>query len=144
MKRTITFFAVLMAAVLLTLSGCSDFSFNPIGRWKADVLKIYEDGKLIETRDTKELGIQDQLELVFKKSGTGYIDSGTKNNLDFTYDYTDSEVTLNRHAKDAEPVVTVYKVTDNGNTLSVTLAEYEDLNKNGIKSTYREEMIFKR
>lgn len=144
MKRIIAITAAVIAAVLLTMSGCSDFAFNPIGRWEAVEMRTYEDGKMIETADQKELGGAGRSALVFKKSGTGYIDSGTRNNLEFTYDYNDSEITVTRSVNGLDPVVTKYKVTDNGSTLTVTLSEFEDLNSNGIKSSYREEMVFKR
>ena len=144
MKKTIAIIAAVIAAVLLTLSGCSDFAFNPVGRWEAVEMKIYEDGKLSETKSIDELGSSVQAALVFKKSGTGYIDSGTRNKLDFTYDYNDSEVKVSRSANGSDPVETVYTVSDNGSALSVTVSEYEATNSKGTESTYREEIIFKR
>lgn len=144
MKKIITIMAAVIAAVLLTMSGCSDFAFNPIGRWEAAEMRTYENGKLSDTKDADDMGGSVKTALVFKKSGTGYIDSGTRSKLDFTYDYNDSEVTVTRSVNGLDPVVTVYSVTDNGSTLTVTLSEYEDLNGSGIKSSFREEMIFRR
>ena len=114
MKRTIAIALAVIAAVLLTLSGCS------------------------------ELGMSSGVALVFKKSGTGYIDSGSGNPLDFTYNYNDSEVIISRSVNDSPPIETKYRVIDDGTSLSVTLSSYDDINDKGKKCSYSEEMIFKR
>ena len=144
MKRTIAIALAVIAAVLLTLSGCSDFSFNPIGRWEVSEMRLYEDGSIKETKDTKQLGMSSGVALVFKKSGTGYIDSGSGNPLDFTYNYNDSEVIISRSVNDSPPIETKYRVIDDGTSLSVTLSSYDDINAKGKKCSYSEEMIFKR
>lgn len=106
--------AVMMSASVmlscLSMSGCSDFSFNPIGSWKLTSDKIYCDGQFF--RDEKPGYITDTDEKTgeeknvyvgdivynFGKSGRGTIcvDDGKQSvkTQEFTYVYTDNEITL--------------------------------------------------
>ncbi len=97
-------------ASAVSLSGCSDFSFNPIGKWKLSSDIIYCDGKffsdekpgymktaLNDNSDPSYIYMGDLI-YSFGKSGTGTVsvDDGKSvtKTMDFTYTYTDKEVTI--------------------------------------------------
>lgn len=108
--------AVLMIAACLlsslSMSGCSDFGFNPVGSWKLTSDKIYIDGQFasdekpgyLKTEGSKENNYEPVFiymgDLVYKfgKSGTGIICVDNQEEVlqtqDFTYEYNDNEVIL--------------------------------------------------
>lgn len=143
MKKGAIILSLLVTALIFIMSGCSDFSFNPIGRWEAKEQRLYENDKITDTMKFNDNSARIPA-LVFKKSGTGYIDSGTKNTLGFTYEYNDNEVTITRSAAGNDPVTTVYQVRDNGTSLVVTLNEYDAEEASGKTTHVREEIVFMR
>lgn len=136
-KKTILVLASLFI-LALTLSGCADFSFNPIGRWRIAEERYFENDVLISTREIKESDYGGQTALVFKKTGTGYIDSGAKNKLEFTYEYTDSSVSIKLNEAGA-----VYEVGDNGSELIATIEDYDD-NSSGKVVHCKRKTVFKK
>ncbi len=80
MKKTVSFIA--SAALILSvasMSGCSDFGFNPLGTWELDN-SIYGDEGIV-------------IYYVFEKSGTGYMTFNDEQlDSSFTYTYDDDNV----------------------------------------------------
>ena len=105
--------SVLVLCGLVLMSGCSDFAFNPIGEWENVQTTI--NGEKFE-------GILDKntkIRWVFRHNGTAYITvdgEHTKNN-DYSYTYTDEQVTLK--SKTDNTIELVYSVKDNGSTLEL-------------------------
>ena len=144
MKKKLILLFVLVCAVLLSLCGCSDFAFNPVGRWEARKEILYADGTVQYSGDLAEGQYGVLPALVFKKTGTGYIDSGTKTTLEFTYEYTDDKVTIERAQTGTDQTVSVeYEVKDNGSSLVAVIEEY-DGEENGKTVHYRRDIVFNR
>lgn len=141
MRRSVIALLGVLVLLVFTMNGCADFAFNPIGRWHFTEQRVYVDNQLTETVPAET---HQYVDLVFQKSGTGYIDSGMREHLAFTYEYTDTEVTVTRtNAKDAAPP-TVYRVSDDGHTLACVISEYDERNEKGIQQHYRLETVFVR
>lgn len=96
----------------VSMGGCSDFAFNPIGKWKLSSDKTYIDGEVYsdhkpgyllsaskKNEDPKWVYMGDLI-YTFTKSGTGIIsvyNKDTGDNVeaeDFTYEYNDKEVII--------------------------------------------------
>lgn len=108
------------------MSGCSDFAFNPIGKWEN-----------IETKTVDGLDVEDpytdrSFYLIFRHDGTAYMTLGdTKLDLDFSYIYDDESVTITSKPQnsDNKPVSVKYKLKENG-----TIMESES---GGIINVYK-------
>lgn len=137
------FFALtaLLLLVIMSMGGCADFAFNPIGRWTFVEQRLYTDGTLTDTLPPEQ---GHTVSLVFKKSGNGYIDSGTKDTMSFTYEYTDKDVTVTRTQKQDITKPSVYQVTDNGQKLIYVVDEAELTDEQGNSVHYRVENVFTR
>lgn len=124
-------FNVLSAAVLsilmlcgsAVLSGCSDFSFNPIGEWVNT--KITVNGEKVTTL----YGNDAKFCFVFRHNGTAYMTLNGEyvDGSEYTYTYDDEKVILTN--ADKEGVALEYKVKDNGTVL-------ENINSNGMVTIY--------
>ncbi|MBR2176754.1 MAG: hypothetical protein IJ861_07410 [Clostridia bacterium] len=127
---------------LLILSGCSDFEFNPIGKWKFTDDILYQNGEIIDHATTKDL--LDTI-YVFEKSGTGYISVDNRRSLEFTYDYDDSSITLHFPDRNntAETVDVLYNLSDDNTQMIRTETEEADDGEGGT-ITYKEEYIISR
>ncbi len=117
MKKTVSFILSILMIVSLTLiSGCSDFSFNPLGEWLwTDDILCY--GDELKSHDTVET-MPFELVYVFEKSGTGYIRSGGQKTLSFTYEYDDENVTITTTGKKGEVSIRKFQLSDDGKQLS--------------------------
>ena len=106
MKRMISVMTALaMLGTMIMMSGCSDFSFNPIGKWYLVSDELYNGDKLLESTYFQEEHSFDQMAFVFEKSGTGYFqidDLDVENRKYFTYEYDDDTVTVTYKADDSE------------------------------------------
>ena len=117
----------------VTMGGCSDFDFNPIGKWKLTSDKTYLDGKLYldnkpgymlmdagEGKEPVPVYMGDLI-YTFTKSGTGIISvyndvtGQSYDAQDFTYEYDEKNVVL--HISDdhsrrekLDPVKMVYSI----------------------------------
>ena len=140
MKKIVIILSGLLT-IALVLGGCSDFAFNPVGRWTFSEQRIYTDDVLTDTLPP-DSGFS--VALVFQKSGTGYIDSGTKTTMPFTYDYTDSTVTITRSDPDSQFKPSVYQVLNNGKELVSVMEEYEQNNEKGQVQHCRLVTVFTR
>lgn len=140
-KFTIALLSGVLAVLLFTLSGCADFAFNPIGRWTLTERRVYIGDRLDETKPNESYR---QTALVFKKSGTGYIDGGNSVHIDFTYEYTDNEVTIRLNKNDENVPPTVYHLSDDGKALVVVLDEFDEPDDKGITQHGRLESVFVR
>lgn len=98
---------VLCGSVLM--SGCSDFEFNPIGEWK-HISTTYEGAEV-------EMMFED-ISLVFRHNGTAYMSFNGDAYSNYSYTYTDKEVTLTDKANNNGQ--SVYQVKNNGTTLELT------------------------
>lgn len=173
MNKTIKSIAsVIIITVLCTLSpvsmsGCSDFDFNPIGSWKITSDKIYDDGKFFsdekpgylhtvneETKESEWVYIGDII-YTFGKSGTGIVSVDDQKERvqtqEFTYEYTDKQVTI--HVSDnyskrmnLEPVVITYSIEkdNNGNTILKTQDKFTSEDEEGNKHNMNEVRILTR
>lgn len=102
---------VLCASVLM--SGCSDFAFNPIGEWE-NVETIVAGEKFEGILDNNA-----KICFVFRHNGTAYmtINGEYIQKSDYSYTYTDEQITLTSKADST--VQMVYSVKDNGNTIEL-------------------------
>ena len=109
-------YAVIISILVLCgsvfMSGCSDFEFNPIGKWEN--VQTIIDGKKFE-------GILDndaKICFVFQHNGIAYMTvGGERIKNDYSYTYTDEQVTLT--SKDDSSAQLIYSVKDNGSTLEL-------------------------
>lgn len=95
------------------MSGCSDFTFNPIGKWEN-----------IETKTVDGLDVEDPYDrsfyLIFRHDGTAYMTLGdTKLDVDFSYIYDDESVTITSKPQNSnnKPVSVKYKLKENGTVM---------------------------
>ncbi len=134
MKKTFRLLAaagLLICLCCLSMSGCSDFDFNPIGNWTLSSNKTYIDDNLfkddrpgymlMQTQDSAEpeyVYIGD-LVYCFYKSGTGIMMMDTPSQQiqtqEFTYEYTDKQVVLHitdevSKKNNADPVTMIYDI----------------------------------
>lgn len=102
---------VLCASVLM--SGCNDFSFNPIGEWEN--VQTTVDGEKFEGILDKDAKVC----WVFRHNGTAYMTINGEHikSSDYSYTYTDEQVTLTNRADST--VQLVYIVKGNGTTLEL-------------------------
>ncbi len=147
-KILISILLVALTMTSLFLSGCSDFNFNPTGRWNFSEDLLYINDELAE-KTTAENDIRmNNVSIVFEKSGTGYIDSHTKSKIKFTYEYNNNEVTVIMPDKSDNPNKPdnrriKYMVSDDWKTLS-RIDTQTITDENGKKITYREEFVYKK
>lgn len=141
MKKNAFALAGLLIVVLLSLSGCADFAFNPIGRWTYTEERTYIDDVLTASIPADK-GFDTAL--VFTKSGTGYIDTGASDHLPFTYEYTDTTVTITRTSMNNVTSPSVFQVRDNGHELVSVIQEYDSQDEHGQTRHCRVETVFKR
>ncbi|WP_418517694.1 hypothetical protein [Pseudoruminococcus massiliensis] len=110
-------YAVIISILVLCgsvfMSGCSDFTFNPIGKWEN-----------IETKTVDGLDVEDPYDrsfyLIFRHDGTAYMTLGdTKLDVDFSYIYDDESVTITSKPQnsDNKPVSVKYKLKENGTVM---------------------------
>lgn len=104
---------------ILTLGGCSDFGFNPIGRWKFVLDELYIENSLADSLDIEKESddsVISNMYIVFEKSGTGYFDNNGIKSQYFTYEYTQDTITMTFEptAYQPESFTTSYKVIDDG------------------------------
>ncbi len=123
-----------------SMSGCSDFSFNPIGNWKLSSDKIYCDGRFFSDEkpgylkmdsgdpDNPSFIYMGDLIYHFTKSGTGTVtvEDGKESvkTMDFTYEYTDHSVTMN--------IKDIAAQKNNYDSIQVTYEVVKDKNGNTI------------
>lgn len=153
MKKTLIITILSITALILSmlLTGCSDFAFNPTGQWHFSEDLLYIDDELAQKITPEDDVRMNNVTLVFEKSGTGYIDSSTKNKVHFTYEYNGNEITIkmpnnnadNKNTGNENDVLIKYTVSDDQKTISrVDTQNITD--ENGKKITYREEFIYKK
>lgn len=105
---------IFVACGSIFMSGCSDFSFNPIGKWEN-----------IETKTTDGAEIQDPYDrsfyLVFRHDGTAYMLLGDQyiNKSEFSYTYDDEKIVI--VSKEETRSSAEYTIKENGTVIeSVT------------------------
>ncbi len=131
--------------LLLAMSGCSDFGYNPTGYWVFTSDDLYENDKMIDSVTGEDNDFMARMFLIFEKSGTGYMDAaGLKTNL-FTYTYEGDTVTLTFLPNEYNPeeVVSEFRFSQDGKKLIRTKITQEP-DSNGDMATYREEYIYSR
>lgn len=123
-------YAVILSMLVLCgsvfMSGCSDFAFNPIGKWEN-----------IETKTVDGLDVEDPYDrsfyLIFRHDGTAYMTLGDEyvQNSEYSYTYDDESVTITSKPQnsDNKPVSVKYKLKENG-----TIMESES---GGIINVYK-------
>ncbi len=106
MKKIISVIMIIaMLAAMTVMSGCSDFSFNPLGKWYIISDDLYNGDKLLESTKFQDEHSFDQMAFVFEKSGTGYFqidDMDVDNRQYFTYEYDDETVTVTYQTDDPD------------------------------------------
>jgi len=134
-------FLFLVCTILVfSMSGCSDFGFNPTGEWKFVSDNVYdEERNLIDSALAEDNSILNDLLIVFEKSGTGYTSvTGIKVD-EFTYSYDNDSISVTYLPNEYHEEITVeFKPSEDGKNIirSVTTVE------NGV--TYTEENLYKR
>lgn len=124
MKRIRAAALLLSGLVCMSVfSACSDFAFNPIGKWEFTTM-IDTDG---EEYDVYEdiFSSKYHVYLVFEKSGTAYFmydDEVASERITYTYEYDDESVTITAYDTytDDVTVFSDYVVSDDGQTLTYT------------------------
>ncbi len=102
MKKLLTI--ILTAAVfvsVMSMSGCSEFGFNPTGSWKLTKDTFYLDGKFWYDDKPGYMGSEEggyiyvgDMIYRFGKSGVGSIYTDDLYIQDFTFDYEGEEITV--------------------------------------------------
>lgn len=102
--------AVFVACGSIFMSGCSDFSFNPIGKWENIETKTI-DG--IEIKDPYELSFY----LIFRHDGTAYMTLGDQYIIksEFSYIYDDEKIVIT--SKEENRGSAEYTVKENGTVI---------------------------
>lgn len=113
---------------ILLMGGCSDFAFNPLGKWLL-TNSLYD--------DSTNQQMNYDIEYIFEKSGTGYaVADGNRTNITFTYEYDDDYVYITVKNPTGEIAETQkYTVSDDGSKL-VNTTTYEYTDENGNPYTY--------
>lgn len=112
MKKTVCVLSVIIMIIsCISMNGCSDFSFNPLGTWEMYSQSVYDkDGK--EIFHAGEADFPANTEYTFEKSGTGYITVNGRKSIIFTYTYDSEAVTVEITRKD-NPTLDLNEVTKN-------------------------------
>lgn len=112
-KRLFTaIIAMLVVCGSIFMSGCSDFSFNPIGKWEN-----------IETKTIDGVKIQDPYDksfyLIFRHDGTAYMMLGDQyiDKSEFSYTYDDEKIVITSKENSGS---VEYTVKDNGTVIEST------------------------
>ena len=146
--------SIIILFSITAMSGCSDFSFNPLGTWE-----YYEEIYYIDGEEVERVGQEDMMyksmKYIFEKSGTGYITVSDSRTLDFTYDYNDKGVTVyvntpktsdsSKESSDDTSTGTKYRLyNDEKNNLTelIRTEEYKADDDNGEEDTVKVEHIF--
>lgn len=152
MKRIFSFILAVWVAVFAALmSGCSDFGFNPLGKWYIALDEVYADGKVITSIESEKMIYKSYY--VFEKTGTGYILVEDLRTFDFVYDYTDETVNVTTLAK-AENSMTQenfmeYKVAEDGKSMvcvisDIVISNEEEIKAAGGATNIKEQLTLKR
>lgn len=154
LRSFISVTAALCVGVLsaVSMGGCSDFAFNPIGKWKLTGDRIYMDDKLYSEEKPGYLYMDagegkepipiymGDLIYTFTKSGTGVITvvndvNGTSfDTQDFTYEYDEKEVVLhisddNMRRENMEPAEIHYGIEkDKDGNITLKSQDKNDVN----------------
>lgn len=151
MRKIISICIVLtICLTAICISGCSDFAFNPIGRWNFIEDVYYSNDKPYSKVTNKDDPSMKNVAIVFEKSGTGYIDSGTKTPIRFTYEYDEKEIKINiTDSRNQNNTLSsnntiVYTVSDDKQTIKFATKNEKRTDENGNSVDFHEERVFKR
>ncbi len=107
-------YAIILSMLVLCgsvfMSGCSDFAFNPIGKWEN-----------IESKTTEGVKIEDPYNqsfyLVFRHDGTAYMMLGDEYLIksEYSYTYDDEKIVLT--SKEENRVSVEYTIKENGTAI---------------------------
>lgn len=143
MKKIVLF--LIAAVMVISMSGCSDFGYNPTGHWVFTSDDLYENDKMIDSVTGEDNEFMSRMFLIFEKSGTGYMDAaGLKTNF-FRYTYEGDTVTLTflPNEYNDEEVVSEFRFSQDGKKLIRTKLT-EEPDADGNMATYREEYVYSR
>lgn len=139
------FLAVIIASFAVLSSGCSDFGFNPLGRWiiESDIVIDNATNQPVEGEVINAESQTFKQYYTFEKNGTGYISVEDVRAIEFTYEYTENSVIVttvekknqNNSQFDMNSVDIEYKVSNDGITMVNTVQ---------INDSYREEITLKK
>lgn len=141
--------AVLLAASAVIsaglMSGCDDFKFNPVGKWRfTDEILSNND---VESKHLREddMVYKDTI-YSFGKTGKGNISVQGTEVMEFTYDYSDDTVIL--HLWDPEKKLGItditYKLGENSTgkkTLTRTDTEYDKNEKGEVENVFKHQFV---
>ncbi len=141
-----------MSVSVLAMSGCDDFRFNPIGKWKLTDDIVYDEQSNELEHGTEEEMAFGGMTIVFEKSGNGYIEVDGYKTQEFTYLYSDKEVSIFPFASQSElpdetdadinPSV-VYQVSKDGKQISSSNTQTFNTTDEGI-ITLTEKLVLTR
>lgn len=129
--RAIT--ALTLFCCIFTLSACSDFAFNPLGKWKFTsyiindeecIDSVYESNKIFSSEDPS-------LYWVFEKSGTAYMcigDERLKERATYTYEYDEQSLRVYIYDTFINEVTYIqeYTVSEDGQTIIWTVTDEQN------------------
>lgn len=142
MKKIISaLVSVCLVFSMVILSGCSDFAFNPIGKWKLTDDILYDADGHEMSHETDDDMLNQNIFYVFEKSGTGYKDINGTKTLTFTYEYNDEEISVTFEQSDK---TVKYKISDDGKTITNSETTTISDPETNSKTTIREDKIFKK
>ena len=125
MKKIFAF--LICTALVCSMSGCSDFGFNPTGQWQFVSDTLYADGTVADIARAEDNSVLSDMKIIFEKSGTGHLDSVGVKVDDFTYSYDDESITITFLVNDYHgEIVAEFKISDDGQTI-VRLRELYDV-----------------
>lgn len=126
--RTIT--ALTLLCCILVLSACSDFAFNPLGKWKFTSYILNNEECIDTVENTNKIfGTEDSsLYWVFEKSGTAYMSIGNeriKDRTTYTYEYDEQKLYIYIYDTFTEKIdyVQEYTISEDGQTIVWTVTD---------------------
>lgn len=128
--RVIT--ALTLLCCILMLSACSDFDFNPLGKWKFTSYTVNGEECIDTINDSNKTYHPEDpfIYWVFEKSGTAYMVIGNeklKERTTYTYDYDKQNVRIYVYDTFTNKIDNVqeYTISENGQTIVWTVTDEE-------------------
>lgn len=139
--------SIISLSSVMLMGGCSDFDFNPIGKWRLTDDIVYYDG--VEAEHEAQDDMIYETYYVFEKCGTGYIlvcdQMSDTRTLEFTYEYDNQDivVTFTNISNDGTQPTEKFTVSgDRTQIVDTTASEYTDEDGNIVQIS--EDIVLKK
>ncbi|MGN0538020.1 MAG: hypothetical protein ACI4M3_08605 [Acutalibacteraceae bacterium] len=128
--RVIT--ALTLLCCILMLSACSDFDFNPLGKWKFTSYIVNNEECIDMVHNTNKLFSPEDPSLywVFEKNGTAYMLMGNEKlqeRTTYTYEYDKQNINIYVYDTFTNEIdyIQEYTISENGQTIVWTVTDEE-------------------